>query len=92
MLTDCLPLRALFLTVVGWVNSEQQRTGRRFQQGQVGGAGLRQHIRIFPDSVSVEEVAGRIGFRARPRAGPSPTGEFEGPIPITTRTINRIYR
>ena len=26
MLTDCLPLRALLLTVVGWVSREQQRT------------------------------------------------------------------
>ncbi len=28
MLTDCLPLRALLLTVVGWVSREQQRTLR----------------------------------------------------------------
>ncbi|MEX1024252.1 MAG: hypothetical protein WD226_04165 [Planctomycetota bacterium] len=26
MLTDCLPLRALLLTVIGWVSREQQRT------------------------------------------------------------------
>ena len=26
MLTDCLPLRALLLTVVGWVSREQRRT------------------------------------------------------------------
>ena len=26
MLTDCLPLRALLLTVVGWLSRDQQRT------------------------------------------------------------------
>jgi len=47
MLTDCLPLRALLLTVVGWVSREQQRTieylieENRVLKEQLGGRRLR---------------------------------------------------
>jgi len=47
MLIDCLPLRALLLTVVGWVSREQQRTieylvqENRVLKEQLGGRRLR---------------------------------------------------
>ena len=46
MLTDCLPLRALLLTTIGWVSREQQRTinylveENRVLKEQLGPAGF----------------------------------------------------
>ena len=69
MLTDCLPLRSLMLTVVGWVTREQQRTveylieENRVLKQQLGG----RRIRLTNDQR--RRLAAK-GNRAPQRRGP----------------------